>query len=149
MFYPTIVSILAKSLNCIVIEGETRLFDDLEEVCYTGTHLIVVLTVSMPGLIAWAAGIPMYALIKLNKNFTALREIKKFTEGKQHEDLLRRFKVRLGFLTAGYDDDYYMWEIVLLMRKTVLVLLIVFLSSVSSGVQSLSAILILTVFFMV
>ena len=35
------------------------------------------------------------------------------------------------------------------MRKTVLVLLIVFLSSVSSGVQSLSAILILTVFFMV
>ena len=42
-----------------------------------------------------------------------------------------------------------MWEIVLLMRKTVLVLLIVFLSSVSSGVQSLSAILILTVFFMV
>jgi hypothetical protein len=62
---------------------------------------------------------------------------------------MRRFKVRLGFLTAGYDDTYYMWEIVLLMRKTVLVLLIVFLSSVSSGVQSLSAILILTVFFMV
>ena len=57
--------------------------------------------------------------------------------------------MRLGFLTAGYSDTYYMWEIVLLMRKTVLVLLIVFLSSVSSGVQSLSAILILTVFFMV
>lgn len=149
LFYPTIVSILAKSLNCMVIEGETRLFDDLEEVCYTGTHLLVVLTVSMPGLIAWAAGIPIYALVKLNKNFAALAKIKKFTEGKQHEDLLRRFKVRLGFLTAGYSDTYYMWEIVLLMRKTVLVLLIVFLSSVSSGVQSLSAILILTVFFMV
>ena len=40
-------------------------------------------------------------------------------------------------------------EIVLLMRKTILVLMIVFLSSVSSGVQSLSAILILTVFFMI
>ena len=72
LFYPTIVSILAKSLNCMVIEGETRLFDDLEEVCYTGTHLLMVLTVSMPGLIGWAAGIPIYALIKLNKNFAAL-----------------------------------------------------------------------------
>ena len=66
LFYPTIVSIQAKSLNCIEIEGESRLFDDLEELCYTGTHLIVVLTVALPGLIAWAAGIPIYALIKLN-----------------------------------------------------------------------------------
>ena len=35
------------------------------------------------------------------------------------------------------------------MRKTLLVLMIVFLSSVSSGVQSLSAIFILTIFFIV
>ena len=35
------------------------------------------------------------------------------------------------------------------MRKTLLVLMIVFLSSVSSGVQSLSAILVLTIFFMI
>ena len=62
---------------------------------------------------------------------------------------MRSFKVRLGFLTAGYDDKYFYWEIVLLMRKTVLVLIIVFLSSVSSGVQSLTAILILTIFFMI
>ena len=62
---------------------------------------------------------------------------------------MRSFKVRLGFLTAGYSDKYFYWEIVLLMRKTVLVLIIVFLSSVSSGVQSLSAILILTIFFMI
>ena len=57
--------------------------------------------------------------------------------------------MRLGFLTAGYDDNYYHWEIVLLMRKTVIVLMIVFLSSVSSGVQSLSSILMLTIFLMI
>ena len=35
------------------------------------------------------------------------------------------------------------------MRKTLLVLMIVFLSSVSSGVQSLSAVLVLTCFFLI
>ena len=57
--------------------------------------------------------------------------------------------MRLGFLTAGYDDKYFYWEIVLLMRKSLLVLMIVFLSSVSPGIQSLTSILVLMVFFMV
>jgi len=70
------VSIIAKSINCIEIEETSRLFDDLEEVCYEGTHLLIVLTVSVPGLIAWAAGIPVYALIKLFTNVAALNKIK-------------------------------------------------------------------------
>ena len=81
LFYPTIVSIQAKSLNCIEIEGESRLFDDLEELCYTGTHLIIVLTVALPGLLAWAAGIPIYALIKLNSNRQAQFDILEITKG--------------------------------------------------------------------
>ena len=56
--------------------------------------------------------------------------------------------MRLGFLTAGYDDKYFYWEIVLLSRKSILVIMIVFLSSVSSGVQSLTALFFLTSFFM-
>ena len=76
MFYPTIVSIIAKSVNCINIEGEKRLFDDLEEICFEGMHLLIVITVSLPGLLAWAIGIPIYALVKLFRNVTALEEIK-------------------------------------------------------------------------
>lgn len=34
LFYPTIVSYLAQSINCTPIEDEFRLFNDLEEVCY-------------------------------------------------------------------------------------------------------------------
>ena len=132
-----------------MIEDVSRLFDDLEEVCYQGTHLIILLTVSLPGLIAWVIGIPLYALWKLQSNMVALLKIKEFSSGKQHEDLLRRFKVRLGFLTAGYDDKFFFWEIWLLGRKSVLVMMIVFLSSVSSGVQSLTSILVLMAFFMI
>ena len=149
LFYPTIVTIIAKSANCVVIEGVSRLYDDLEEECYTGTHLLMILTVSLPGGVAWVLGIPLFALRKLYSNMAALLKIKEFSAGKQHEDLLRRFKVRLGFLTAGYDDRFFFWEIWLLGRKSLLVMMIVFLSSVSSGVQSLTSILVLMIFFMI
>ena len=108
---------------------------------------MIILTVSLPGLIAWAAGIPIYALVKLSRNMEDLAELKKAAAGKSFEDLQRSFNIRMGFLTAGYGDDYFYWEIVLLMRKTLIVLMIVFLSSVSSGVQSLTAVLVLTIFF--
>lgn len=106
----------------------------MEEKCYEGTHLLILLAVSLPGLIFWAAGIPAYAMWKLFKNVAALEAIKEKATGGGFEDLMRSFKVRLGFLTAGYDDKFFYWEIVLLARKSLLVVLIVFLSSVSSGV---------------
>ena len=39
LFYPTIVGYLANSINCTAIEGTMRLYDDLEEECFTGKHL--------------------------------------------------------------------------------------------------------------
>ena len=106
---------------------------DMEEICYQGTHFYIMIFVSLPGLLLWAAGIPIFALIRLKKNIQELNAIRAHSAGKKHEDLMRSFKIRLGFLTSGYEDSYYYWEIVLLMRKTSIVLLIVFLSSVSSG----------------
>ena len=57
-----------------------------------------------------------------------------------------RVKLRLGFLTIGYEEEFYFWEIVLLLRKTILVLLMTFLAPVSAGIQSLSAIILLIAF---
>ena len=149
LFYPTIVKVIAQSMNCTPIDGENRLYEDLEELCLKGAHFWVLILVSIPALLSWAVGIPIYALIKLRKNLQVLGAIKKHSEGKVHEDLMKRFKVRLGFLTSGYHDEYYYWEIVLLMRKTLIVLMLTFLAPVSSGVQSLTAILVFVLFFMV
>ena len=57
--------------------------------------------------------------------------------------------MRLGFLTAGYSDDRYYWEIFLLMRKSLLVIVIVFASSFSAGVASLISIFLLMGFFLI
>ena len=80
LFYPTIVKVIAQSMNCIVIDEENRLYSDLEEKCYTGTHLWIVVLVSGPALMAWAVGIPVYALTKLRTNLKHLEKIRQRTE---------------------------------------------------------------------
>ena len=51
-----------------------------------------------------------------------------------YSSLRDRNKLRLGFLTQGYEENYFYWEIVLLMRKTILVFLMTFMAPVSAGV---------------
>ena len=63
------------------------------------------------------------------------------------KELQKRFNIRLGFLKAGFDDDRYYWEIVLLFRKTIIVMMVTFLSPVSAGIQSLTAIAVLVIFY--
>ena len=62
LFYPTIVSYLAESMNCYELEGVSRLYNDLEEVCWQNNHLMIVITVTLPGLFLWSLGIPFFAL---------------------------------------------------------------------------------------
>ena len=143
LFYPTIVSYLAQSINCTSIEGTPRLYDDLEEICYQDKHLIVIYAISIPGLIIWAFGLPLLGFYLTRRFLHQLRESEFHSDPRIYNNLQARFKLRLGFLTQGYEDRYYYWEVVLLLRKTILVLLLTFLAPVSSGVQSLSAILLL------
>ena len=65
LFYPTIVAQMAQSVNCIQIDGVNRLYNDLEEECFVGTHFWIMILVSIPALLCWAVGIPIYAAIKL------------------------------------------------------------------------------------
>ena len=82
------------------------------------------------------------------------RQRKKLGELEFHSDpviyttMRDRNNLRLGFLTGGYEDNMYYWEIILLLRKTTLVLLMTFLAPISAGVQSLSAILLLIYFLL-
>ena len=53
LFYPSIVSNLASSINCKQIEDTNRLYNDLEEECYRGSHFIIMLTLSMSMIRCW------------------------------------------------------------------------------------------------
>ena len=74
LFYPTIVSYMAESVNCYELEGDMRLYNDLEEKCYQNTHLWILVLVSIPGLVLWALGIPLFALQQLRQFAEQLRQ---------------------------------------------------------------------------
>ena len=54
---------------------------------------------------------------------------------------------RFGFLLKGYKPHLYFWEFVIMYRKIVIVLISVFLSTVSNAVQGLAALLVLFIAF--
>ena len=64
-----------------MIEEESRLYDDLEEICFEGMHMTMLICVSLPGIFAWALGIPSFALHKLVTNMAALAIIKEKAAG--------------------------------------------------------------------
>ena len=107
------------------------------------SHIWILVFVSIPGLIFWAFGIPFYALIELMKFNGGVEDSKINSNPSVHTGMADRFGLRFGFLSSGYQNKYYYWEVFLILRKTVIVLLITFMAPVSSGVQSLSTISVL------
>ena len=63
--------------------------------------------------------------------------------GRGHEAFDERWVLRLGFLYAGYEDEYVFWEAMVLARKAILSAAAVLLSHSGTTVQVVVAVLIL------
>ena len=102
LFYPTIVSYMAESVNCYRLEGVLRLYNDLEEICYQDSHIWILILVSIPGLILWAFGIPFFALHQLNDFAEGVEGTKVYSNPSLFVNMSDRFGLRFGFLSSGY-----------------------------------------------
>ncbi|CDW84065.1 UNKNOWN [Stylonychia lemnae] len=112
--HPSLVTNSFYNFNCKEIDGEFRVLDDLEIVCWSSVHNKYSYFVALPSIIVWGLGIPFFALIILiNKR----KKLETF-------DLRQRF----GFLFRGYRKDYYFWEIVIMYRKIMIVFTAVFIT---------------------
>ena len=72
LFYPTLVGYLASSINCTKLEDDFRLYDDLEQICYTGRHLEIMTQIALPGILLWAFGVPLLGLWLLKRSLKQL-----------------------------------------------------------------------------
>jgi hypothetical protein len=65
----------------------------------------------LPSIIVWGLGIPFFAFILL----------------KRESDKLDSLEVRqkFGFLYRGYKKDFYYWEVVIMYRKIMMVIIAV------------------------
>ena len=95
----------------------------------------IVSFAAIPSLIFWVFGLPLFSLILI------IRESKKIDMMKdsvatddQIEMAENSFKAKWGFMLSGFRKEYYYWEIMLMLKKTIIVTTLVYTATVSSGI---------------
>ena len=135
MFHPDISEMMFNSFNCMKVDDDYRLVDDIVNVCYKGEHLKYMGFLTLPGVILWAFGIPAFAfylLLREKKSVDRIMKIPKLERTDEDKEVLYKIKVKYGFLFSGYRIERLYWEVVLMYRKLFIIMVCVFLSVVSS-----------------
>ena len=137
LIHPTLTRRSVELLTCDKISpSSTKQFlrADLEEECWVGRHLNWAVGIGIPFLILYSAGIPIASFYMLYKRKHKL---------KTDESTVSRF----GFLYLGY--QVWWWEIIIMTRKVLMVLIDVVLAPAGVAVQALMAMLLLSAMFAV
>ncbi|TNV74916.1 hypothetical protein FGO68_gene4333 [Halteria grandinella] len=104
LLHPTITREMFVLFNCKEIDGISRLYVDLEILCYQSEHLFILKWVAAPSLIFYSIGIPTFGLYILMRNFDNLEK--------------QSVKRAYGFLYNGYKKGFSQyWEIIIIYRK--------------------------------
>jgi hypothetical protein len=103
LMYPTICNKTISLFACKRVGPLAYLDADLQEQCFQGRHLVMVLTLGIGQIIVWVFGLPGFAVYMMRKH-------------KQH---LARPDIgfRFGLLHHGYRLERYWWEAVVCIRK--------------------------------
>ena len=139
------------SFTCIDADGSgvRRLYKDLEIICWESTHLLLVCLVSIPSLLIYLLIVPILLYRKLKKDKKLINDTDlKCTLSRADLYTVTLFQTQWGFLFQESSFDFYYWEMVLLLRRTLVIFATEYLACISSIVQVLATIMICT-FFMI
>ena len=127
--HPTISEYVFNAFKCESFDGESRLYKDLEILCYKSEHMKFIY-IGIPALLFWGNDLLYIIILVLGIPATALSIMIK------NKNLLMtpNMKEQLGFLYNGYRSASFYWEILIMYRKIMIVFISVFLSSVGTSV---------------
>ena len=100
LLYPTLVKRSALMFSCRNIGGRSFFDEVLDVECWKSEHVSAFMTTTLPGAIVFVMGFPLgllFLLFRLKK-----RGALKHTDPNYD----KRWVLRLGFLSAGYEDEY-------------------------------------------
>ena len=119
--FPTLCTNAFSIFHCRTVAGRLYLAADMEEPCYIGRHLHMMLSLGLTQLLAYVIGLPILVLVFLRRN-------KNLDDGGNGLQGLRKHStiVRYGLFYGAYKESAYYWEIVLTARKIMIVALSVF-----------------------
>lgn len=120
------------NFKCLTVDGDSRVEDDLEIVCWSSVHKFYSLFVAVPSIIVWGLGIPFFAFILLSRIRKNLDKLES--------------REKLGFLYRGYKKDFFFWEVIIMYRKIALICISVFISSYGVVAQALIVFMLLILF---
>jgi len=123
MIHPSIVQMTFALLNCKklgALDDDHYLMQDMTVKCWATSHLIFVLLVAVPMLIFYVFGMPLFVLYRLYLNRDELT--------KDFKQINKNIVNRYHFLFKGYEPEFYYWEIVIIIRKVLMVCVAVFFS---------------------
>ena len=138
-------SSILKTFKCLEIEGEWYLSEDLSQRCFdeTWTNYAILSGVF---IVVYILGIPFifYKIMKKNKDLLFIANTQK--DNKDNNDYLelsdelkekmndkeimkraKKFSYRYGFMFMGYENKFWWFEIVEMMKKIVLLATVIYL----------------------
>ena len=110
------------------------LTSDYDLQCWTSEHMLWINLLSIPALIVWGLGLPVFVFYILRKNITNLESID--------------FKKKYSFLYVGYKQERCYWELFILIRKLLLICIIVFAGFRSKNLQMYLSVVLVTLSYL-
>jgi hypothetical protein len=118
--HPLISQYLIQMFDCRRYDGDLRLEIDLQVLCWQDDHLVYA-GIALAFFVLWGLGLPALIYCLMAKEERLLE-----TDG---------VKVQFGFLYLGYRREVYFWEIVIMYRKLIALVVAVLLKPLGTIVQ--------------
>ncbi|EAR88661.2 transmembrane protein, putative (macronuclear) [Tetrahymena thermophila SB210] len=108
-FFPMVINLASRSINCITIGDKKYLDLDLSIECFDASnHKPYIFFYSLPLIIIWGILIPVYLFYKV------------YIIKQKKQSIF--MTIKYSFFFEGYKDKYYYWEFWMLFYKTNLIL---------------------------
>lgn len=120
MFQQSFVNAYFRYINCTKIKEELYLRSYLIEKCWIGAHLFHFLVAVMPSLLFWMIIYPFIIIY-----FMRSKSKSTIFENSLSINIQPKYHI-LSFFTVGLKPSFYYWEILLMFRKYIFIILSLF-----------------------
>lgn len=132
LIHPYVTKMMFSIFSCEKVEIDYWLTSDFSIQCWDSEHYFYVFAFALPSLIVWTLFLPLFCIVYLCKRRNKLDSIST--------------KYVLGFLYHGFRSEVFYWEIVVLYRKNLVIIVAVFMNSTLTN-QAVTAVLLLYFFY--
>ena len=165
LLFPTLCTQAFKNFHCLTVGGKQYLAADLMERCYQGRHLVMLVCLGIPQVLAFVIGLPVLVLVLLRRNNAVTdsahselsRKLSQLTRtssrwgvmddtciGTDSSEMGAATRglnnhatiVRYGLFYGAYKESAYYWEVVITLKKIAIVALSVFGPSLGTERQA-------------